>query len=234
MIRNKLLLTVSISAMMSFSQMAVAEEAKAKAEGVKTGAIKTETAIKKFDTKLLNQVHASIDTKSKEEKDKPFWSDDQKQQAELEKRYKQDIADDPDNKKNYAYLAGLYLTNNKTGKAIDAYQDAIMHDPVNPKLFAAISIAYLHHSKFAMAKTMADEALRLDPSMKQVEKINEYIVAKQKAIEAASKIPAGGEKSGSMGSGKAPHGSVMPAALGTKPSDAVHGPKSHSPHSSTK
>lgn len=233
MIRNKLLLTVAISTVMSYTQMAVAEEVKAKADkagAAKIETVKANTAKKDFDTKLLNQVHASVDSKTKVEKDKPFWSEDQNQQAEKEKHYKKEIAEHPENKKTYAYLAGLYLTNNKTGKAIDAYQDAITQDPKNPKLFAAISIAYLHHSKYAMAKAMADEALRLDPSMKQVEKINKYIVSKQEAIEAASKIPAGGEKSGSM----APHGSVMPAALGTKPSDAVHSPKSYSPHSSKK
>jgi tetratricopeptide (TPR) repeat protein len=122
------------------------------------------------------------------DKDQPFWSEQQSKQADLEAQYKQAIANNPENPNNYAYLAGLYLSNNKTEAAIDAYQEAITHNPGNAKLFAAISIAYLHQSKFSMAKAMANEALRLDPSLKQVEKINEYIDAKQETIDAASKV----------------------------------------------
>lgn len=122
------------------------------------------------------------------DKDQPLWSEQQGKQAKLEAQYKQEIADNPENPNNYAYLAGLYLTNNKTAEAIDAYQEAITHNPGNAKLFAAISIAYLHQSRFDMAKAMANEALRLDPSLTPVEKINEYITAKQDAIDAASKV----------------------------------------------
>ncbi len=160
------------------------------------------------------------------DKNQPLWSKDQQKQAELEKTYKQAIANDPENKKNYAYLAGLYLSSNKSGKAIEAYQEAIMHDPENPKLFAALSIAYLHQSKFGMAKAMADQALKIDPSLKSVNKINEYIVAKEAAIEAASKIPAGG-KIPDMSRFKKPlgHGAAMPAASGEKPADKIHNPQ---------
>jgi tetratricopeptide (TPR) repeat protein len=174
-----------------------------------------------MDMSAINQAHASI--KTGDAKDQPFWSKDQLGQSELEKKYKKEIAANPENKKAYAYLAGLYLTNNKTLEAIGAYQDAITHDPENPKLFAAISIAYLHQSKYAMAKAMAAEALRLKPDMKQVEKINEYIAAKQAAIEAASKVPATG-KSTSM-KGMAPHGSVMSAVTAEKPLDMIHNPE---------
>ena len=71
-----------------------------------------------------------------------------------------------------------------------------------------------------MASAMATEALRLDPKLSGVKKINDYVVAKKEAIEAAAKVPAGGPKFDM--SGKAPHGNVMPTAMGKKPSDAVH------------
>jgi len=164
----------------------------------------------------MMQAHAQI---KKEKANQPLWSEDQKTQAEMEAKYLKAIAADPENKKNYAYLAGLYLTNNKNAKAIDAYQDAITHDPENPKLFAAISIAYLHQSKHDMAKAMADQALRLDPEMKGVEKINEYIIAKQEAIRAASKVPAYGTGMGTS------HGEIKPNITAGKPNDAIHNPK---------
>ena len=176
-----------------------------------------------MDMMAANQAHVSI--QAGEKKNQPLWSKDQVRQAELEKKYKDEITANPDNKKTYAYLAGLYLTNNKTLKAIDAYQDAITHDAENPKLFAAISIAYLHQSKFAMAKAMADEALRLDPELKQVEKISEYIVAKQEAIKAASKVPVN-DASANVTSSKMEvgHGAVIPKVLGARPKDAIHNP----------
>ena len=147
----------------------------------------------------------------------PFWSDQQTKQAELEKKYLQAISAEPENKKNYAYLAGLYLTNNKTAKAIDAYQDAITHDADNPKLFAGISIAYLHQSKYDMAKAMADYALVLDPELKQVKKINEYITVKQEALKAAQSAPL--SKNGKqMG-----HSAVNLNLSAGKPNDAIHG-----------
>ena len=130
-----------------------------------------------MDMSAANQAHASI--KAEDKKDQPFWTTDQTKQAALEKKYLKVIVEMPDNKKTYAYLAGLYLTNNKTTKAIDAYQDAITHDAENPKLFAALSIAYLHHAKYDMASAMASQALKLDPNLSGVQKINEYVVAKK-------------------------------------------------------
>ncbi|KAG1658122.1 Formate dehydrogenase, cytochrome b556(fdo) subunit [Nymphon striatum] len=165
----------------------------------------------------LNHAHKMANvTESSIKEPQPFWSKEQTRQAELEKKYQQAIAAEPENKKNYAYLAGLYLTNNKTAKAIDAYQDAITHDVENPKLFAAISIAYLHQSKFDMAKAMADQALALDPELKQVAKINEYIVAKQEAIKAAQKVsPSADNKMG--------HAPVKIDISAGKPNDEIHG-----------
>ncbi len=153
--------------------------------------------------------------------DNQRWTQDQLKQAELEKKYKATILANPENKKTYAYLAGLYLSNNMSSKAIEAYQEAIIHDPTNSKLFAALSIAYLHKAKYGMAKAMADEALRLDPKLTGVKKINEYVTAKQKAIKAASKVPADGLKSNTPQT-TVPHGGVMPTAMGDKPADSMH------------
>lgn len=178
-----------------------------------------------MDMSAVNQAHAAI---KKADKNAPFWSKDQAKQAELEKAYKKAIAKNPNDKKNYAYLAGLYISNNKNTKAIDAYQDAITHDAENPKLFAALSIAYLHHAKYSMAQAMATEALRLDPKLEGVAKINEYVVAKQAAIEAASKVPAeGGMTKVDMTKGGGLHGSVLSTATGKKPTDKIHTPKTN-------
>ena len=173
-----------------------------------------------IDMTAANKAHASIETGDK--KEQPFWSAEQSKQAALEQKYKKAIAENSGDKKAYAYLAGLYLTNNKTSKAIEAYQDAITQDAENPKLFAALSIAYLHHAKYDMASAMATEALRLDPKLSGVKKINDYVVTKKEAIEAATKVPAGGSKYNM--SGDAPHGGVMPAAVSTMPSDKLHKP----------
>ncbi len=183
-----------------------------------TQLVAAESSKPAIDMSAANQAHSSI--KAGKKADQPFWSKDQARQSTLEKKYQAEIAVNPDNKKTYAYLAGLYLTNNKTAKAIDAYQDAITHDSENPKLFAALSIAYLHHSKYDMASAMASEALRLNPELSGAKKINEYVTAKKEAIELAAKIPAGGSKFDI--SGAAPHGSVMPTAVGKKPADLLH------------
>ena len=79
-----------------------------------------------------------------------------------------------------------------------------------------------------MAKAMVDQALRLDPEMKQVEKINEYIVAKQEAIEVASKIPATASSASSDAGHGAGHGAgsgtIIPKMSASKPKDAIHNP----------
>jgi len=203
---------ILLTAAVSLTQIAVADETKTPSKHT-------------MDMSSVNAAHAVAVKKS--DKNAPFWSEDQAKQAELETAYKKAIADNPDNKKNYAYLAGLYISNNKTTKAIDAYQDAIIHDPENSKLYAALSIAYLHHAKYAQAQAMATEALRLDPELKGVEKINEYVIAKQEAIEAASKVPAEGAMKVDMTKGSGLHGSTLSTATGKKPSDKIHTPKSN-------
>lgn len=198
---------ILLSAAISLTQLAVAE-------------VKNAPTKQAMDVAAINKAHAEAKNAGK---DAPFWTADQAREAELEIKFKKAIADNPDEKKNYAYLAGLYISNNKTTKAIDAYQDAITYDPENAKLFAGLSIAYLHHAKYSMAQAMAAEAQRLDPSLKGVAKIEEYVVAKQEAIEAASKVSNDDQKI-DMSKGAGLHGSVMPTATGAKPSDKIHNP----------
>lgn len=200
---------ILLTAALSLTQGAVANTVK-----------ESETAKPSVDMSSANKAHAGINA---DKKDLPFWSKEQAKQSELEVQYKKGIAENPDEKTNYTYLAGLYLSNNKTLKAIDAYQDAITHDSENPKLFAAISIAYLHQSKYDMAKAMADEALRLDPKLEGVGKINDYVEAKLAAMAEASKAPATSKKI-DMSKGTALHGTLTPAE-GVKPSDKIHNPK---------
>lgn len=198
---------ILLSAAISLTQLAVAEVTNAPNKQA-------------MDMAAINKAHAEA---KKADKDAPFWTEDQTREAELEIKFKKAIVDNPDEKKNYAYLAGLYISNNKTAKAIDAYQDAITYDPENAKLFAGLSIAYLHHAKYSMAQAMAAEAQRLDPNLKGVAKIEEYVVAKQEAIEAASKVSSDDQKI-DMSKGVGLHGSVMPTATGAKPSDKIHNP----------
>jgi len=144
----------------------------------------TTTEITSHDA--MNTVHKVLTTKT----EAPFWSEKQKKAAEYENKMLKAIEDEPENKENYANLANLYLANNKTIKAINAYQEAINHDSANPKLFAALSIAYLHQSKYSMAKAMAEQAIKLDPEMKHAIKIKEYILAKEDVLSQASMKPA--------------------------------------------
>ena len=184
--------------------------------------VTAELAKSEIDMDAVNRAHANVQQQNSQEKvgghtNLQNWTQDQTKQAELEKQYKSAILSDPKNKKNYSYLAGLYLSNNMSSKAIGAYQEAIMHDPTNPKLFAAISIAYLHMARYGMAKAMADEALRLNPELKGVKKINEYVVAKQEAIKSASKVDAS-----QVTTNKVSHGSVLPTSMSIKSSSEIN------------
>lgn len=134
-----------------------------------------------------------------------LWAEKKLDLAEAE--FRKAVEEFPESAPAHAALAGFLLMQNKTSEAIPAYQDAIILDPENSRLFAALSIAYLHQSKFSMAKAMADEALRLNPGMKQAEKLNEYIDAKLEVMEQAA--------------------SVSPAQKGEKPDDAMHNMPEH-------
>ncbi|MCK5696928.1 MAG: tetratricopeptide repeat protein [Gammaproteobacteria bacterium] len=119
-------------------------------------------------------------------KEAPLWTESQSNIAKQEAFLLTKITQNPDAKAAYANLANLYLSNNKTKKAIDAYQNAIIVDPNNAKLFAGLSIAYLHQSKYSMAKTMAEQAVELDPNMEHAKKIQEYITKKEAIIAQTS------------------------------------------------
>ena len=134
----------------------------------------------------LTQAHSGIETQAK----KPFWSEHQQKEAAYETKLLKTIKDNPQTKAAYANLANLYLANNKTKKAIKAYQEAINRDTGNARLFAGLSVAYLHQSKYSMAKAMAEQAIELDPEMKHAMKIKEYIIAKEEIIAQASKTEA--------------------------------------------
>ena len=152
-----------------------------------------------FATEEQSQIHLTEAGK--------LWSESKFDLAEEE--FKKALEENAESPKANAQYAGFLLTQNKNVEAINTYQKAITLDAENPKLFAALSIAYLHQSKYEMAKAMADEALRLDPEMRAVKKINEYIHAKEEIIEQASKIPA-----------------LVDGAV--KPNDATHGGSLHS------
>ena len=113
-----------------------------------------------------------------------LWSENRIEQAEA--RFKEAIAEAPEDARAHARLAALYLTQNRPAEAISAYQEAITHDPENPRLFMGLSIAYLHQQAYGMAAAMAKEALRLDPQMANARKMREYIAAKQAALAATA------------------------------------------------
>ena len=143
-----------------------------------------------------------------------LWAEKKMDLAEA--KFRKAVELSPESAKANTRLAGFLLTQNKTEEAISVYQKAIMLDSRNPKLFAALSLAYLHQSKFDMAKVMADQAMALDPEMKQVKKLNAYIEARQEIIEQASKVPTEKVNAG-----------VMPSNAMHKPNDAVHIPSKH-------
>ena len=119
----------------------------------------------------------------------------------------------PDSAKAWSKLGAFYLTQHKAEDAANAYQQAIINDPENPKYFVAMAISYLHQSEFAMAHAMANQALQLDPSMKNASKLAEYIDARQKVIEQASKADVAlhqGVEAPSMGKGKGKSAAAMP------------------------
>jgi len=104
--------------------------------------------------------------------------------AEAEASFRQAIASDPDSSVAYARIASLYLIQNRADEAISNYQEAIMRDAENPHLFLALSIVYLHQGHYEMAQAMVEQALRLNPQLKDALKMQEYIQTKQQALTA--------------------------------------------------
>ncbi len=111
------------------------------------------------------------------------WQKGELAEAEASFRRAMDLA--PASASAYARLGSLYLTQNRTGEAITIYQEAIMRDAENPRLFLALSIAYLHQSHYAMAQAMVEQALSLDPQLKDALKMQQYIQTKQQVLSVA-------------------------------------------------
>jgi tetratricopeptide (TPR) repeat protein len=105
-----------------------------------------------------------------------LWSEGKLDEAEA--AFKQALQADPESSKANERLASLYLTQNKTGEAIAAYQDAIILDSQNADLFVGIAIAYLHKKYYQMAESMVNHAIELDPELQNAQKLKQYIDAK--------------------------------------------------------
>lgn len=112
-----------------------------------------------------------------------FWS--QGKLAEAEADFKKALEIEPDSSVVHARIANLYLTQNKTSEAIESFQDAISNDPENAQLFIGIAIAYLHKQYYEMADAMVKQAVTLDPDMKNAQKLQTYIDARQEQIRLA-------------------------------------------------
>jgi tetratricopeptide (TPR) repeat protein len=111
------------------------------------------------------------------------WQKGKLPEAEASFKQAMDLA--PESASAYARLGSLYLTQNRTGEAIAIYQEAIMRDAENPRLFLALSIAYLHQSHYEMAQAMVEQALSLNPQLKDALKMQQYIQAKQQVLRVA-------------------------------------------------
>jgi tetratricopeptide (TPR) repeat protein len=98
-------------------------------------------------------------------------------------KYREAIEQAP-NAMGYTKLGSLMMSQNNTAEAIAAYQEAIQLDAENPKLFMALAIAYLHRSEFSKASAMTEQAMRLDPDMKNARDMQNYLSEKQKRTEA--------------------------------------------------
>lgn len=112
------------------------------------------------------------------------WAGQNMEQAE--KYYRDAVALDPDSPQARASLANLLQSTNRVNEAIDEFQTAITLDHENAGLFVALAIAYVHQKSYGMAKQMADEALRLDPSMTNAAKLKEYIDVKEEVLQRAA------------------------------------------------
>ena len=132
---------------------------------------------------LFTPVFAESITVSLEEAIKngdQLWSE--KKFEEAEKAYRKASEIDEESSDPYRRLAALYMSQNRTSDAIDAYQDAIVRDTEDATLFIGIALAYLHEQSFTKASLMTQRALQLDPELAQAKKLEEYIVAKQEQI----------------------------------------------------
>jgi tetratricopeptide (TPR) repeat protein len=93
-----------------------------------------------------------------------------------------------------AHLANFLMSQNRNEEAIEAYQAAIMASPEEPGLFLGIAVAFLHEGHYGSANAMVAQALALDPSQKNAQKLAQYIDKKQQQMaQEASDKPMGAE-----------------------------------------
>lgn len=119
-----------------------------------------------------------------------YWADNKLDLAE--QAYMQAITAEPESLDAHRQLASLYLSQNKTEQAIESYQTAITIDPDNAALFVGICLAYLHQGSFSRSHAMCSRALELDPELENAKKLQAYIDAKVKAINADRSTAHGG------------------------------------------
>ncbi len=111
----------------------------------------------------------------------------EKQFDKAEQAFRKAVEQAPESATAWSRLGAFYLTQHKARDAAKAYQQAIINDPENPKYFIAMAIAYLHQGEYNMAHAMTDQALKLDPSLKNATTLARYIDMRQKVIAEASK-----------------------------------------------
>ena len=114
------------------------------------------------------------------EKGNAHWLNNELALAEAE--YRKAVAADPESVPAHTQLASLYLAQNKTQQAVEAYQAAIMLNPSNASLFVGICLSYLHQGEFSRAHAMCSQALRIDPELANARELKEYIDAKAAAV----------------------------------------------------
>ena len=117
-----------------------------------------------------------------------LWAE--KKFEEAETAYRDAAKIDEESSGPYRRLAALYMAQNQTRDAIDAYQDAIIRDSEDATLFIGIALAYLHEQSFTKANLMTQRALQLDPELVQAKKLEEYINAKQEQVAQQAESPA--------------------------------------------
>ncbi|MBC8210398.1 MAG: tetratricopeptide repeat protein [Gammaproteobacteria bacterium] len=113
-----------------------------------------------------------------------FWS--KGDLIEAETAFKKALEQNADSSIAHERLANLYLTQNKTGEAIEQYQEAIILDAENAHLYIGLSIAYLHKKYYQMAEAMANQAITLNPDLAHAQKLKAYIDAKNEQLSLAN------------------------------------------------
>jgi len=123
---------------------------------------------------------------------KQLWAD--KQLAQAEQQFVEAVKLEPASLEARHQLAALYLSQNRSRRAIEQYQEAITLAPERADLFMALALAYLHQQSYGAAQAMVAEALRLEPESKNAEKLGRYIETKLDQLKQVSAPPSGGDR----------------------------------------